>query len=77
MHYHPELNDKVDKMVAMAPEGTLAYTKSILIRLTAAFLNPLMVITITKRTLALIRFQVENTVLLTSILLLFIYNVLY
>jgi len=48
MHYHPELNGKVDKMVAMAPEGTLAYTKSILIRLTAAFLNPLMVIMITK-----------------------------
>ena len=44
-------------MVAMAPEGTLAYTKSILIRLTAAFLNPLMVITITKRILAKFAFK--------------------
>ncbi len=28
MNYHPELNDKVELMVAMAPATTLAHTRS-------------------------------------------------
>ena len=30
MDYHPEWNGKIEMMVALAPVGTLAYSKSIL-----------------------------------------------
>ena len=43
MDYHPEWNGKIEMMVALAPVGTLAYSKSIL-RLLLPIHKPLSVI---------------------------------